>query len=134
MRKRDDSTSPEPAIRNRWPFFAGINRLPCPTAAAFRLPLSTGRSNSTKVRSTYSPDPHRVYLYSDGIVEQFDAAGKDQFGTERLLQCLTSRHAIPAEQAAAEVVSELTTWAGSNRFTDDVSLVVIEWLGDPAGK
>ena len=71
----------------------------------------------------------RVCLFSDGIVEQIDAAGDVQYGASRLCEFLISRSAVPAQQVVAEVPGELETWGGSGSFDDDVSLVVIEWLG-----
>ena len=33
------------------------------------------------------------------------------------------------QDAVNEVVNDLSKWAESSAFTDDVSVVVIEWLG-----
>lgn len=71
----------------------------------------------------------RLCLFSDGVIEQNSAAGDDQFGVERIVKSLTARRAVPTEQAAIEAVDDLTEWAGSGSFTDDVSLVLIEWVG-----
>ena len=71
----------------------------------------------------------RVCLFSDGILEQTDASGDVQYGTNRLREFLTSRSDVPAEDLVAEVANELATWAGATSFADDVSLVVVEWLG-----
>jgi phosphoserine phosphatase RsbU/P len=71
----------------------------------------------------------RLCLFSDGVIEQNNAAGGDQFGVERLMKSLTVRRTVPAEQAALEAVNDLTEWAGTSSFTDDVSLVIVEWAG-----
>ena len=73
----------------------------------------------------------RLCLYSDGILEQFDPAGA-QFGSARFLHALASRAALPPEQVVAEIVDELKAWAGGPTFGDDVSIVVIDWLGPAA--
>jgi sigma-B regulation protein RsbU (phosphoserine phosphatase) len=71
----------------------------------------------------------RVCLFSDGVLEQLDASGEIQYGTNRLREFLISRSSLPAEQVVAEVATELANWAGNDSFADDVSLVVVEWLG-----
>jgi phosphoserine phosphatase RsbU/P len=71
----------------------------------------------------------RVCLFSDGVIEQTDSIGDKQFGAERLREFLLSHNAAPAEQLVAETAAELSAWAGSGSFVDDVSLVVVEWLG-----
>jgi sigma-B regulation protein RsbU (phosphoserine phosphatase) len=75
----------------------------------------------------------RLCLYSDGIVEQFQpGGGTEQFGEERLLQGLVSRTGEPAEKVVEGIVKDVAGWAGSENFNDDVSMVIVEWLGDHA--
>jgi sigma-B regulation protein RsbU (phosphoserine phosphatase) len=76
----------------------------------------------------------RVCLFSDGIIEQTDASGDVQYGANRLREFLIARSTVPAEQVVTEVANELAAWAGGGSFTDDVSLVVIEWLGTGASQ
>jgi len=71
----------------------------------------------------------RLCLYSDGIIEQVGRAAAEQFGRARLLQSLTSRGQMTTDRVVSEVIEELAAWAGSREFEDDVSLVVVEWLG-----
>ena len=71
----------------------------------------------------------RVCLVSDGILEQPDPTGEQQFGSDRLLKSMASRAGLPPEQVVAESVDDLAAWAGSSAFGDDVSLVLIDWLG-----
>jgi sigma-B regulation protein RsbU (phosphoserine phosphatase) len=71
----------------------------------------------------------RVCLFSDGIVEQNHATLDDEYGTVRLMQFLNDRQAQPLEQIVNELPQELAVWAGSANFKDDVSLVVVEWVG-----
>jgi sigma-B regulation protein RsbU (phosphoserine phosphatase) len=71
----------------------------------------------------------RVCLFSDGIVEQLNPAGEDQFGDERLAQSLVARRTLVPEQAVVEVVNDLSEWAGGSSFMDDVSLVIIDFSG-----
>jgi len=69
----------------------------------------------------------RLCLFSDGIIEQNNASGDEQFEAERLQQSLATRQNLPPAQVVEEVVNDLTKWAGTGSFTDDVSLVIIEW-------
>jgi sigma-B regulation protein RsbU (phosphoserine phosphatase) len=69
----------------------------------------------------------RICLYSDGIMEQNDASGDQQFGTERIADSLALRQTVPPEQVVEDLVSDLSKWAGTNSFTDDVSIAIIEW-------
>jgi sigma-B regulation protein RsbU (phosphoserine phosphatase) len=71
----------------------------------------------------------RLCLFSDGVLEQTDAKDQEQYGDARLHSALAARTAIPADQAVTEIVTDLSAWAGGGSFTDDVSLVIVEWLG-----
>ena len=74
----------------------------------------------------------RVYIYSDGCTEQMIAGGREQFGDDRLFALLTESGARSGADTIARTVAELTAWAGTDRFTDDVSLLVFEWTPDGA--
>jgi sigma-B regulation protein RsbU (phosphoserine phosphatase) len=71
----------------------------------------------------------RLCLYSDGVLEQTDAKDTEQYGDARLHAALAARIKTPADQVVTEIVTDLSTWAGGGSFTDDVSLVIVEWLG-----
>jgi sigma-B regulation protein RsbU (phosphoserine phosphatase) len=72
----------------------------------------------------------RVCLFSDGILEQMKSDGdNEQFGWTRLLEFLGARGGTPVEQLVSQAAEELAAWAGSASFTDDVSLVIVEWVG-----
>ena len=76
-------------------------------------------------------EPHdRICLVSDGVLEQFEPSGNGQFGEERLIKSLLVAGAEAPERALSRVVDDLTSWAGAvNHFVDDVSLVIMDWLG-----
>jgi sigma-B regulation protein RsbU (phosphoserine phosphatase) len=73
----------------------------------------------------------RVCLFSDGIVEQTDASDDEQFGTPRIAELLMGSRSASATDAAKGVVAALGKWSGGRAFTDDVSLVILDWLGEP---
>lgn len=68
----------------------------------------------------------RVCLFSDGIIEQAGASD-EEFGRGRLLEFLRSRQSEKLDDVVSGGMNALAAWAGQRRFTDDVSLVVLEW-------
>jgi len=75
----------------------------------------------------------RVCLFSDGVLEQMDAVDGVQFGVARLRTLLCGRHSQGPQQAVDHTITALAAWAGCRAFSDDVSLVTVDWLGDDAG-
>jgi sigma-B regulation protein RsbU (phosphoserine phosphatase) len=71
----------------------------------------------------------RVVLISDGLTEQFKQDSNEQFGEESLLPLLQENSGIPPEALVAKVADSLASWAGAVSFTDDVSLLIFDWLG-----
>jgi sigma-B regulation protein RsbU (phosphoserine phosphatase) len=106
----------------------GREALPVPDGGGFPIAIVDAADYDEGVLQLRPGD--RVCLFSDGVLEQTDAAGDEQFGADRLREFLAARHATPAEQVVTEAARELAAWAGADVFTDDVSLVVVEWLGD----
>lgn len=70
----------------------------------------------------------RVFLFSDGLVEQFNASDAEQFGEDRVLSLLQRQHDTHPDALAMEVMASLTAWAAGRRFADDVSIAVFQWL------
>ncbi len=71
----------------------------------------------------------RVFLFTDGFVEQTGHSGQGPFGQDRLTGQLRADRGLDLEEAVARAVNALAEWAGGRHFADDVSLVAIEWLG-----
>jgi sigma-B regulation protein RsbU (phosphoserine phosphatase) len=107
----------------------GNEIIPLPDAGG--LPIAIADAADYDESSTQLQPHDRICMVSDGILEQFGGADQDQFGSDRLAQSLTGRGAIPLDQVVDSVVEDLSAWAGSaHGFTDDVSLVIVEWLGN----
>lgn len=70
----------------------------------------------------------RLVLYTDGLIETRNEIG-ETFGTDRLQACI-GRTAEPAELLAA-ILHCQEAFRGSYPLTDDVTVVVTDWL--PAG-
>ncbi len=67
----------------------------------------------------------RLYLYSDGLTEESDQSG-DYFGTERLQAAVAQNQELPLDEGLDALIDCLTTFHGSNRFSDDLSIAALE--------
>src|SRR5206468_8850674 len=72
----------------------------------------------------------RLYLYSDGIPEAMDPAGR-QFGDARLLEAIGRCRSEPLQKGTNALVAEVARWHGSERLLDDVSILATEVLAPP---
>lgn len=72
----------------------------------------------------------RVCLYSDGFLEQYGAGERGQLGMKRLVSMLVGLHSRSADEAVKESIAGLAEWAGGAAFADDVSMVLIDWIGE----
>jgi sigma-B regulation protein RsbU (phosphoserine phosphatase) len=69
----------------------------------------------------------RLFLYSDGITECVDAAGRE-FGQPRLESLLGRQQGLPLATAGAELRQALLDWKGpAEAFTDDVTFLALEY-------
>jgi sigma-B regulation protein RsbU (phosphoserine phosphatase) len=105
----------------------GQTVVPLPEAGGFPLAIED-QAQYEQVAVDLQPGD-RIYLLSDGIIEQHDPQDTDEFGLKRLTPLIASLHTQPVNDIVARVVEELSQWAGKTSFKDDVSLVVLEWLG-----
>lgn len=71
----------------------------------------------------------RLFLYSDGIPEAMDSAGK-QFGNQRLMQTICKGRAESLKTSMAILLEEITQWHGSASPQDDISILAIEIMRD----
>jgi sigma-B regulation protein RsbU (phosphoserine phosphatase) len=67
----------------------------------------------------------RLYLYSDGVVEAMDPAGK-QFGNIRLLETICRTRSEPLRESVVSLAGAITQWHESERPQDDVSILAVE--------
>ena len=67
----------------------------------------------------------RLYLYSDGVSEAMDPAGK-QFGEARLLAAIGQGRSETLKDSVATLLSNVATWHGSGKFQDDISILAAE--------
>ena len=67
----------------------------------------------------------RLYLYSDGVPEAMDPAGK-QFGDARLLEAIGQGRSEPLQESVATLLGEVARWQGPERPQDDISILAVE--------
>jgi phosphoserine phosphatase RsbU/P len=67
----------------------------------------------------------RLYLYSDGVSEAMDPAGK-QFGDDRLLEAISRGRTNSLKECVASLIEEITRWRGSEKQKDDISILAVE--------
>ena len=74
-------------------------------------------------------DSDRCLLYTDGLLESFNAAG-EEFGVERLKNFLASHASSSAASFCDELMTQITSWRGHKNvydLQDDITIVVIDF-------
>jgi len=77
-------------------------------------------------RSVHLAAGDRLYLYSDGVPEAMDPAGKP-FGMPRLLEAIGRGRAAMCKLSVVDLHEQITMWQGSARSQDDISILAIEF-------
>jgi sigma-B regulation protein RsbU (phosphoserine phosphatase) len=72
----------------------------------------------------------RIYLHSDGILEETDPSGT-MFGRQRLHAELLSTRNLPLPESIDSLVGAVVSWRGNDTLSDDVTVLAIE-RRDPA--
>lgn len=65
---------------------------------------------------------HRVYIYSDGLIEARNPAG-EMFGDERVLEIVHNKHRTP--NAFGELCQAIDSFRGDTQSNDDLTLIEI---------
>ena len=68
----------------------------------------------------------RLVMYSDGVSECANADG-EQFGEDRLNACLRKDAVAPLDELLLGVETALETWRGDADYSDDVSVMALEF-------
>jgi phosphoserine phosphatase RsbU/P len=74
------------------------------------------------------PSSGLLIIGTDGIWETQNAAG-EAFGKEGLMDVVRANSHLPAAQICDAVVDALTAFSGGATQSDDVTLVVVRFLG-----
>lgn len=67
----------------------------------------------------------RLYLYSDGVPEAMDSAGK-HFGDARLLETIGQMRSEPLQESVATLLGDIARWQGTEKPQDDLSILAID--------
>jgi phosphoserine phosphatase RsbU/P len=76
-------------------------------------------------RSVHLKAGERLYLYSDGVTEAMDPAGR-QFGDAHLLGRVGQVRSEPLREGIATLLREISQWHGGENARDDISIVGAE--------
>jgi sigma-B regulation protein RsbU (phosphoserine phosphatase) len=114
--------------------YANGGHIPCllqSTASTF-LPLeATGTVIGSYISAPYDykkiayPAGTRLILLTDGIVEQKNA-NREEFGQERFQKALAELRLQNPAVALGEIWRRASEFAGSERFSDDVTLLIAD--------
>jgi len=67
----------------------------------------------------------RLYLYSDGVPEARDPAGR-QFGAVRLMEVIEQGRDKTLQQSTEALLNEIIRWHGSEKPQDDLSILAVQ--------
>lgn len=91
------------------------------------LPLGKNEHTEYEQHSTEMDLGDRLFLYTDSIVEEENAAG-ECFGYERLEALLLAQGDSNIETLNHKVLTALTSFLGCSEFLDDVTIFCVEYL------
>lgn len=75
-------------------------------------------------RLAYTPGD-RIYLFSDGYVDQFGGPQRQRFRSDRLQALLRDHHALPVPEQGRILAQAFDTWQGKEEQVDDVCLLAL---------
>jgi len=75
----------------------------------------------------------RLLLYTDGAFEAIDE-NEQEMGEQRMLSGLVELHDLPPGEALAEAIRRIEAWCPGDQLQDDVTLLSVDVLEEPAGR
>lgn len=70
----------------------------------------------------------QFFIFSDGIIDQFDHADKKRFGSKALKELLLKISELDIKNQEKEFSQTLLHWRGTNKQTDDMLLLGVKIL------
>jgi serine phosphatase RsbU (regulator of sigma subunit) len=68
----------------------------------------------------------RVYMFSDGVQDQFGGSGYKKYSTKRLLASIEAAKNLELEEQGEAVIKTWLEWKGSEAQIDDVAFIAFE--------
>lgn len=68
----------------------------------------------------------RVYLYTDGLTDQFGGSDGKKFGKVQLHELLKNPENLPMNELGERLNAQLTEWQGSTEQVDDITILGIQ--------
>lgn len=69
----------------------------------------------------------RLYMFSDGLQDQFGGTGAKRFSSKKVAGSLNLSKHLNVKEQGLLVLDEWTAWKGSNEQVDDVSLIIMKF-------
>lgn len=93
------------------------------------LGLATGKpfESSMEEYSTRLQPGDICVFYTDGVTETRN--GEDEFGYERLMETVLSARHLSAAELKNVILDSVKTYADKPEYDDDITVVVVKWLG-----
>ena len=100
-----------------------------PTGLGLGLTDGTVFEESTEERKLSLKPNDVCVFYTDGITESRSASG-EEYGYDRLVRAALGARHLDAERMKQAILSDVRAHIGSSTYGDDVTLVVLKWLGN----
>ncbi|MDQ3112392.1 MAG: serine/threonine-protein phosphatase [Bacteroidota bacterium] len=88
--------------------------------------LRTEEKRFNEIQITYEEDDC-LYLYSDGIVDQFGGAQNKKLTTKRLREIILEVSQLSVHDQSRQVEELFESWKGNNEQTDDALMIGIRF-------
>jgi serine phosphatase RsbU (regulator of sigma subunit) len=100
-----------------------------PTGLGLGLAKGPLFEQATEERSIKLQHGDMCIFYTDGITEARNAE-MEEYGYERLMQVTMEYRNCSAQEMKDKILHNVRTFIGQGAYTDDVTLIVVKWLGN----
>jgi len=66
----------------------------------------------------------RLFLFSDGIIDQFGGKDQKKFKKSRLRECILTTENLPLKEQMESIQNTLRSWQGEEDQVDDIALLI----------
>jgi sigma-B regulation protein RsbU (phosphoserine phosphatase) len=99
-----------------------------PTGLGLGLTDGSLFEESTEERKICLKPGDVCVFYTDGITESRDKTG-DEYGYERLVKTAVAARHFDACKIKETILQDVRTFTGDSSYGDDMTLVILKWLG-----